>query len=516
MNTGSARTTLAAALFAISLLVVLTLAVPPRLAAQAPSPSAPGSIADSISLSGSAVDVQPGLAPLVLADSANALPDRYIVVLKPSAGVGAAAVGATVQAKALAARDTLGATIYYLYDAALGGYAAQLSPAALQTLRADPDVAFVQQDQVVAKSGEQIAPPGTSTASTSASARSTASITTPPPAPASMPISSIPASTAPIRSSPAASATATTPSTRTAAPTTATATAPTSPASSAAPPPASPRASPSTPCASSTATARAPTPTVIAGVNWVINHRTLPAVANMSLGGDPSAALDLAIRNAVAANVVVVVAAGNSSRDACLESPAREPLAITVGATGDADALSWFSNYGSCLDLFAPGLNIRSAYIGSTEKYEIFSGTSMAAPHVAGAAALYLENAPAAAPSTVTAAILAAATHGVVQSPGAGSPNLLLYTGSDTDPMPRRSRRRPRPLPPGPARRRTLRRPPRRLRRLLPRRCRPMPSRSRLSRPTWAITMPPTRSRSPAPTSAPASPPASAPPPSRA
>ena len=376
-----------------------------------------------------------GLAPLVLADSANALPGRYIVVLKPSAGVGAAAVSATVQAKAFAARDTLGATIYYLYDAALGGYAAGLSPAALQTLRADPDVAFVQQDQVVAKSGEQISPPWNLDridqrvrpldglyhyAATGAGVHAYIIDTGIYSAHKEFIGRIGDGYDAVDGGSPDDCDGHGTHVAGTLGGTT-------------------------------TGVAKGVTlhavrvldchgqgtdSSVIAGVDWVINHRTLPAVANMSLGGDPSAALDLALRNAVAANVVVVVAAGNSSRDACLESPSREPQAITVGATGDADALAWFSNYGACLDLFAPGLNIRSAYIGGTEKYETFSGTSMAAPHVAGTAALYLENAPAASPSTVTAAILAAATHGVVQSPGAGSPNLLLYTGSDTDPMP--------------------------------------------------------------------------------
>lgn len=436
MNTGSGRATLAAALFAASLLVILSLAVPPRLAAQAGAPAAP----DGVPLTGSAVDVQPGLAPLVLADSAAALPGHYIVVLKPSTAngagaIGAAAASAAVQAKARAARDTLGATVYYIYDAALGGYAAQLSPTALQTLRADPDVAFVQQDQVVTKAGDQISPPwnldridqrlppldklyhyATTGAGVHAYIIDTGIY------------SSHKEFTGRIGDGYDS-------------------------IDGGSPDDCNGHGTHVAGILGGTTTGVAKGVTlhavrvldcngegtdasVIAGVNWVINHRTLPAVANMSLGGDASAALDLAIRNAVAAGVVNVVAAGNSSRDACLESPAREPQAITVGATGDADALTSFSNYGSCLDLFAPGLNILSAFVGGTEKYEVRSGTSMASPHVAGVAALYLENAPAASPDTVAAAILAAATGGVVQYAGPGSPNLLLYTGSDTDPMP--------------------------------------------------------------------------------
>ena len=156
MSAGSGRATLAAALSAAFLLVVLALVVPTHLAAQSPAPPA---APDGFPLSGAQVDLQGGLAPLVRAAAGTAVPGHYIVVLKPSREIGAAAVRAAVTAKALAARDTLGATVYYLYDAALGGFAAALTPAALQTLRADPDVAFVQQDQRVTQSGDQLLPP---------------------------------------------------------------------------------------------------------------------------------------------------------------------------------------------------------------------------------------------------------------------------------------------------------------------------------------------------------------------
>ena len=171
------------------------------------------------------------------------------------------------------------------------------------------------------------------------------------------------------------------------------------------------------------------TSTVIAGVDWVTANHASPAVANMSLGGGASAALDNAVRNSIAAGVTYVVAAGNASDDACLSSPARTPEVLTVGATSTNDARASFSNYGTCLDLFAPGIDILSAYNGSDTQLAIGNGTSMASPHVTGAAALFLQINPGAAPSDVAAAILGNATAGVVTSAGGGSPDRLLYTG---------------------------------------------------------------------------------------
>ncbi|MEL6893070.1 MAG: S8 family peptidase [Actinomycetota bacterium] len=168
---------------------------------------------------------------------------------------------------------------------------------------------------------------------------------------------------------------------------------------------------------------------VIAGVDWVAANAISPAVANMSLGGAPSAALDQAVANATSSGVTMVVAAGNSSTDACGNSPARAPSAITVGATTSSDARAGFSNFGSCLDIWAPGQDITSAWSTSNTATRTISGTSMAAPHVAGGAAIVLEADPSASPSAVTNTLLGNATTGVLSGIGSGSPNRLLFVG---------------------------------------------------------------------------------------
>ncbi|MBK8045778.1 MAG: S8 family serine peptidase [Anaerolineales bacterium] len=168
---------------------------------------------------------------------------------------------------------------------------------------------------------------------------------------------------------------------------------------------------------------------VIAGVNWVANNKVKPAVANMSLGGGVSASLDSAVNNAISKGIVVVVAAGNSNVSACTSSPARVPNAVTVGATTNWDARASFSNYGTCLDIFAPGQDITSAWYTGNSVLNTISGTSMAAPHVAGAAALYLDLNNAATPASVRNALVNNATLNKVTNPGVGSPNKLLYTG---------------------------------------------------------------------------------------
>lgn len=167
---------------------------------------------------------------------------------------------------------------------------------------------------------------------------------------------------------------------------------------------------------------------VIAGVDWVTNHAAKPAVANMSLGGGKSTALDNAVANSINSGVTYAVAAGNSKRDACNFSPARVANALTVGATTSSDARASYSNYGSCLDLFAPGSSITSSWYSSNTATNTISGTSMATPHVAGVAALYLSANPNATPAQVASALLGAATPGVVGNPGRNSPNLLLYS----------------------------------------------------------------------------------------
>jgi subtilisin family serine protease len=167
---------------------------------------------------------------------------------------------------------------------------------------------------------------------------------------------------------------------------------------------------------------------VIAGIDWVTANRTLPAAANMSLGGDFSQALNDAVARSVAAGVVYAVAAGNSAVDACATSPASAPDAITVGATDANDAFASFSNYGTCVKINAPGVGITSAWIGSNAATATASGTSMAAPHVAGAAAAYLQKNPGATPAQVRAALTGAATSSVIQSIGAGTVNLLVFS----------------------------------------------------------------------------------------
>lgn len=180
--------------------------------------------------------------------------------------------------------------------------------------------------------------------------------------------------------------------------------------------------------------------TIIAGINWVAGNHIAPAVVNMSLGGGGNTSVDTAVANLHNNNgLTVVVAAGNSNDNACNYSPARAPLAITVGSTTNTDTRSSFSNYGTCLDWFAPGSNITSAWIGSNTAINTISGTSMAAPHVAGVAARYLQTYPTASPAAVRAALhyannifggLGAPTWPGVANRGTGSPNELLHYGS--------------------------------------------------------------------------------------
>lgn len=169
---------------------------------------------------------------------------------------------------------------------------------------------------------------------------------------------------------------------------------------------------------------------VIAGVNWVTQNAVRPAVANMSLGGGASSSLDSAVANSISSGVTYALAAGNSTANACNSSPARVASAITVGATTSTDARASYSNYGTCLDIFAPGSSITSDWYSSDSATNTISGTSMASPHVAGAAALVLSANPSFTAAQVRDDLVSRATTGVVTSPGTGSPNRFLYVGS--------------------------------------------------------------------------------------
>jgi subtilisin family serine protease len=170
---------------------------------------------------------------------------------------------------------------------------------------------------------------------------------------------------------------------------------------------------------------------VIDGIDWVIADRLTKsgtAVANLSLGGKASIAMDLAVSKAIAANIVMCVAAGNSKLNAINFSPARVAAAITVGATTANDAFASYSNYGSILDILAPGTSIISDGISSNSSTKILSGTSMATPHVTGVVAKYLSKNTSATPSAVEAFIKNTSTIGKISGLKQGTPNALLFS----------------------------------------------------------------------------------------
>ena len=169
---------------------------------------------------------------------------------------------------------------------------------------------------------------------------------------------------------------------------------------------------------------------VIAGVDWVTSNRINPAVANMSLGGGISTALDNAVRNSIVSGVTYSIAAGNSNTNAANSSPARVSEAITVGSSTRTDARSSFSNFGTVVDVYAPGSSILSAYYTSNTATATLSGTSMAAPHVAGVAARILQSSPGASPATVRNEIVNTATAGVPTGVPSGTARLLFRSSA--------------------------------------------------------------------------------------
>lgn len=181
---------------------------------------------------------------------------------------------------------------------------------------------------------------------------------------------------------------------------------------------------------------------IVNGINWVTQNAAKPAVVNLSLGGGANSAIDQAVRNSIASGLTYAVAAGNGNaqgvhQDACTVSPARVAEAITVGAVDKTDTKASFSNYGTCVDLFAPGVSITSATRTSDTSTGTMSGTSMATPHVAGAAALHLATNPAATPAQVRTALIDSATTGLVRNAQTGSPNTLLHVSTtQTTPAP--------------------------------------------------------------------------------
>ncbi len=174
--------------------------------------------------------------------------------------------------------------------------------------------------------------------------------------------------------------------------------------------------------------------TAVEGIDWVTANHISPAVANMSMGAASSALLDYVVQSSIASGVTYVVAAGNANADACGTSPARVPNAITVGASDMSDTKASFSNFGSCVDLFAPGVSIVSAWSWSNTATNVANGTSMASPHVAGTVALFLETHQNATPAQVTGNLLSESTAGTMNGLDTSTANRMVYTDPQVAP----------------------------------------------------------------------------------
>ncbi|WP_411148474.1 S8 family peptidase [Streptomyces sp. A30] len=353
--------------------------------------------------------------------SSNSVGNSYIVVLKDSAGFAAK----STEGQLLAAK--YGAKVEHTYDAALNGYAIRVGSSGARSLAEDPAVAFVEQDQKVHLDATQIAPPWGLDRIDQPRLPLSGTYTYPDTAGSSATVYVIDTGVRITHTEIAGRArhgydfvgrdavasdgnghgthVATTVAGRTYG------------------------VAKRTKIVSVRVLNNSGAGTlsnVIAGVDWVTTRRVGPAVANMSLGAAASRALDTAVANSIASGVTYAVAAGNSNANAAYYSPARVGSALTVGASNWIDYRSSFSNYGSVLDMFAPGSSITAGWHTSDTASATLSGTSMAAPHVAGAAAVYLTSHPAASPATVRSGLVNGATTGVLGNVGTGSPNRLL------------------------------------------------------------------------------------------
>ncbi|MEO3779205.1 S8 family peptidase [Micromonospora sp. B11E3] len=379
---------------------------------------------------GGPASAAPASGEILHADGAAAVPGSYIVVLKDSAvggraGTQEAAVAAS--ARSLAARYN--ATLGHVYGTALNGFEARLSEQAAKRLAADPSVAYVEQNQTVQATATQTNPPwgldridqpnrplsatynytttgsgvtayiidtGIRTTHTQFGGRAVDGYDA---IDGALPAADCNGHGTHVAGTVGGSTYGVAKSVRLIAVRVLN-------------------------CSGSGTWAQ-----VIAGVNWVTSHHQAgqPAVANMSLGGGLTSSLNTAVANSIADGVSYAVAAGNNGANACNYSPASVSTAITVGATDSTDTRASWSNYGSCLDIFAPGVSVLSAWYTSDTATNTISGTSMASPHVAGVVARVLQSNPTWSPATVHSHIVSTATAGVVINPGTGSPNRLLY-----------------------------------------------------------------------------------------